>query len=132
MNRSLAYQLKEPIYFYRVTQFINRPFDLNLATARPFQRDFSGQDLLECRARAYEFILDLLSDLEMSESILVEGDPQLFPIGKEIQVSHVISLVEYFNEDDYTCYPLNTENTAVRKESMAKEYEVLSPLSIVA
>jgi hypothetical protein len=132
MNRSLAYHHTEPIYFYRVTQFVHRPSYVQSAISKPFYRDFSGGDLFSCRARAYEFLLDRMSELEMSDNFLMDGDPQLYAIGKEVQVSHVISLVEYYDEEDYTCYPLNSENIPVRRESMAKEYEVLSPLSVVA
>lgn len=132
MNNLFPSAMNEPMYFYRVTQLLHRPNETYSIVSNPFFQDFTGHDLLECRTRAYEFMLDLLADLEMAETCIWEGDGQIYAIGKDAHISHLISLIEYYNEEDYTCFPLNCENTQLRKVSMAKEYEVLMPLSIVA
>lgn len=121
-----------PEHFYRVTQFVRLNDEQPTEMTPPYHRDFIGQNLLECRKQAYDYIYDLMTDLEMSDTCMLNDCEDLLTLNKDVNISFVISLVEFYNEEDYTIFPLNTDNMVVRRECMSKEYEVLSPLSKVA
>lgn len=115
-----------PEYFYRVTQLVsfrNDPYPIH---ADPYYRDFYGEDLGECRSRAYEYCLDSIAELDHCSRFMLGNGATIHTLGKDAMVSVVISLIEYFNEDDYNIYTLNSEDTHVRKQSMEMEYRVLS------
>mgnify|MGYP003345804288 CR=1 FL=1 len=118
-----------PNYFYRVTQLIQVKSEDALLQQTPFYRDFSGYDLLACRKLAYQYSLALMEDLAQATYFEPQDQPLILNIDAENSISLLISLIEYINEDDYTGYPLNSDNLHVRKESLEKEFQVLSPLS---
>lgn len=127
-NNSQSFTIA-PNYFYRVTQLIQVKSEDALLQQTPFYRDFSGYDLLSCRTQAYEYSLALMEDLAQATYFEPQDQPFILNIDAENSISLLISLIEYIDEDDYTGYPLNSDNLQVRKESLEKEFQVLSPLS---
>lgn len=128
MNQKTLYPANLPQYFYRVTQLVsfrNETFPIH---AGSFYRDFFGEDLAECRSKAYQYGVNMMEELEHCGRFLLDNGSSIYILGKEATVSVAISLIEYFNEDDYNSYTLNSEDIHVRKQSMEMEYKVLSTL----
>lgn len=126
MNQKTLFPSNPPEYFYRVTQLVsfrNETFPIH---AGSFYRDFFGEDLAECRSKAYQYGVDMMEELEHCGRFLLDNGSSIYHLGKEATVSVAISLIEYFNEEDYNSYTLNSEDIHVRKQSMEMEYKVLS------
>ena len=128
MNPKTFFSANPPEYFYRVTQLVSFRNETYPIHAGSYYRDFFGEDLADCRSKAYQFGLDMMEELERCGRFLLDNGSSIYILGKEATVSVAISLIEYFNEEDFNSYNLNSEDIHVRKQSMDMEYRVLSTL----
>lgn len=122
----------QPVYFYRVTQLVCLTHEIHPVLPPPYYHDFTGDDLLACRTAAYQYCLKLMVDLENTRKFQFDGQDELYYLETDASISLLVSLVEYYNEENFNCYPLNANNPRLRKQSMVKEFQVLVPLSLSA
>jgi|SRR5690554_3397383 len=125
VNRNL--EKTEPDYFYRVCEFVTT-FGADEGKNEPFSHieDFKGNDLHECKAKAEKYYWERLEGLGGGKYFLPFAAPENFVLGKNAAFSITLSLVEYYNDSEYSEYPLIGEDDDTAADSREIEKYVLS------
>lgn len=119
VNRNL--EKTKPDYFYLVEEFVTT-FKMDEGKNDPFSHDqkFDGKNLLKCKTDAEKYYRQRLKGLEGGSYFLDFASPQDFKLGKNAAFSIVLSLVEYYHEDNFIMHPLLGED----EESIAESIEI--------
>ena len=125
VNRNL--EKTEPDYFYRVSEFVTT-FGMDEGKNAPFSHfeDFKGNGLHECKAKAGKYYWERLEGLEQGKYFLPFEAPENFEFGKKAAFSITLSLVEYYNDNEYFEHPLIGEDDDTTAESREIEATILS------
>jgi len=128
-NLNLSPVIKEPLYFYRVSEFVST-FGMDEGKNEPLdhEEDFKVNDLLECKAKALKYYCERYAGLENTKYFLEFESPKNFEFGKHAVYSLILSLVEYYDEDNYILYPLLGVDEEEITESKETETMVLKDL----
>jgi len=124
VNRNLV--KTSPDYFYLVEEYVTT-FEMDKGKNEPFWHDqkFEGKNLLKCRIDAEKYYWQRLIGLEQGRYFLEFAAPKDFKLGENAAYSLVLSLVEYYNEDNFMVHSLLGEDERTITESIEIEQAVL-------
>lgn len=124
INRNL--EKTEPDYFYRVSEFVTT-FGKDEGKNEPFshEQDFKGNDLLKCKTDAEKYYWERLEGLENGKYFLPFAAPKDFVFGETSAFSITLSLIEYYNDDNFIEHPLIGEDEETTAESKEIETAIL-------
>ena len=124
VNRNL--EKAEPQYFYLVSEFVTT-FEMDEGKNKPLNhsKEFKGNDLHECKAKAEKYYWQRLKGLENGKYFLDFETPENFEFGKNAAFSITLSLIEYYNDDEFYQYPLIGDDDEVINESKKIESAIL-------
>lgn len=124
VNRNL--EKTEPDYFYLVWEYVTT-FQMDEGKNKPYshKQKFEGKDLLKCKTEAEKYYRERLDDLENGKYFLELETPQIFEFGKNSAFSITLSLIEFYDDDDFIEHPLIGEDDETTAESIEIERAVL-------
>jgi len=115
---------KEPTYFYRVYESVN-----TFEEGRSYSNvsDFRTGSLKQCKAEAERFYFERLKGFESGKAkyFYPFASPSNFKQGENSAYSLVLSIVEFYYENEYFEYPLLGEDEQTCAESREVEANVL-------
>lgn len=115
---------KEPSYFYRVYEFVT-----TFEQERSYSNvtDFRIGSLIECKVESERFYLERMRGFESGQAkfFLPFELPANFKDGENAAYSLVLSIVEYYNDEEYYEYALLGEDAQTCAESKEIEIEIL-------
>ena len=122
---------KDPVYFYRVSEFITS-FEADEEKNQPIDHheDFKGDDFLKCKQEAEEYYMNRLEGLENGKYFLPFAAPGNFQFGKNSAFSIILSIIEYYSEDDQYEHPILGEEDEITEEGKELEESILKPYKI--
>jgi hypothetical protein len=124
VNRNL--EKTEPDYFYLVREHVTT-FKMDIGENDSFthEQKFEGKNLLKSKTEAERYYWNRLNGLVEGKYFLEFASPQNFVFGENAALSVVLSLVEYYTEDEFFEHPLIGESDETIAESVEIETAVL-------
>lgn len=116
---------RDSIYFYRVYESVNT---FEEEGHYSHKEDFRNGSLEECRAEALKYYEERLNGFESGKVKFHYSfeTPDNFKLGENAAYTLVLSLIQYFEEDDFIEYPLLGEDEETCTESRQVEAHILS------